>query len=179
MRAQQEFSRPSSYYEGVWQLQLRRPFFLCHNKWMSSRDDRVIICRKVSFSSGHRCYRPDLSEEENQEIFGSSYSRSGHGNNFILEACFRGRVDPVTGMVINLSEIDSLLKEVVAPLDHHFLNDDVDHFQDIVPTTENIALYCYHQIKERAVSRLDQVGLHRVRLFEGDDLWVECGGFDS
>ena len=146
---------------------------------MSARNHQVTICRKVSFSSGHRYFQPQLSEEENLEVYGSSYSSSGHGHNFVLEAHFRGQIDPLTGMVINLKKIDQLLKEVVAPLDHHFLNQDVDYFKKVVPTTENIALYCYQQLQNKSYSLPDHIELHRIRLFEGDDLWVECGNSGS
>jgi 6-pyruvoyltetrahydropterin/6-carboxytetrahydropterin synthase len=131
----------------------------------------VTVCRRVSFSSGHRYFRPDLSEEENRRLYGSMYTPSGHGHNFILEAHVEGVIDPRTGMVVNLKRVDEAMREVVQPLDHHFLNTDVPHFGTVVPTTENIAAYCFDQL----LRRLDRDGcrLRKVRLYEGTDLWVE------
>jgi len=134
----------------------------------------VTICRRISFSSGHRYYNESLTEEENRRVFGNAYSRSGFGHNFILEAYVEGAVDPKTGMVINLRELDALLKEVVHPLDHHFLNTEVPYFNRIIPSAENIAVYCFDAVSER----LDhtRVRLKRVRLYEGPDMWVDCPG---
>lgn len=135
------------------------------------------LARRVYFSSAHRYHSPALSEEENKSVFGSCYSPYGHGHNYILEAYFEGPIDPTTGMVINLSQVDEILKEVVQPLDHHHLNFDVDYFKNRVPTTENIAIYCHDKINEH-LKGLQNLKLFKVRLFEGEDLWVDYG-YDS
>lgn len=140
---------------------------------MTEKVTRVTICRKISFSSGHRYFNPALTEAENREIFGSAYSSAGHGHNYVLEAHIEGEVDPLTGMVINLKEVDTVLKETTEPLDHQFLNSDIAHFSDVVPTTENLAAYCYSQLRARF--ERDGIYLKSIRLYEGDDLWVDCG----
>lgn len=132
------------------------------------------LARRVHFSSGHRYFNPEFSEEKNREIFGSCYSPYGHGHNYILEAYFEGPVDPQTGMVVNLRDVDQLLKEVTDPLDHHHLNFDIDEFKNKIPTTENIALYLYREIQAKMKDQ-DAISLYKVRLFEGDDLWVDVG----
>ncbi|MFZ0429047.1 MAG: 6-carboxytetrahydropterin synthase [Acidobacteriota bacterium] len=132
----------------------------------------VTICRRISFSSGHRYFNPDWSDEENRRVYGSSYSVSGDGHNFVLEAMLEGEVDPETGMIVNLKEVDSVLKKVTAPLDHHFLNTDVAEFAARVPTAENIALYCLRELRRLIDSGTIRVA--RVRLYEGADFWVEC-----
>jgi 6-pyruvoyltetrahydropterin/6-carboxytetrahydropterin synthase len=131
----------------------------------------VTLCRKVSFSCAHRYYQPGLSESENRRIYGSLYSEHGHGHNYILEAHVEGPIDWDTGMVINLKELDSVLKEITSPMDHHHLNFDLPYFQKTVPTTENIAVYCFEEIDKRLAP---PVRLRKVRLQEGTDLWVEC-----
>lgn len=141
---------------------------------MTRKPQRVTICRKISFSSGHRIYRSDLSKDENQELYGSSYSEHGHGHNYVLEAHVEGDFDNRTGMVMNLKDLDIILKNVTDPLDHHFLNYDVPYFKDIVPTTENLASYCFREIDKKLPS--GGFLLRRIRLFEGNDLWVEVEG---
>ena len=133
----------------------------------------VQLCRKVIFSSGYRYWRADLSEEENRRLFGDRSSRAGFGHNFVLEAILEGPINPETGMVINLREVDQVLKTVVEPLDHHFLNDDVEFFARHVPTPENIARYCFEQLDQA----LDNPGLklRKVRLWQGDSLFVDYG----
>ncbi len=132
----------------------------------------VTICRRISFSSGHRCFNPAWSEEKNRRIYGSSYSDSGDGHNFVLEAMLEGDVDTQTGMIVNLKQVDTILKEVTAPLDHHFLNSDVPYFESAVPTAENIACYCLEELRRRIDS--ESVHLTGVRLYQGPDFWVEC-----
>lgn len=133
----------------------------------------VRLARRIYFSCGHRYYSPQLSEAENKKIFGACYTEYGHGHNYTLEAYIEGAIDPVTGMIINLSEVDEVLKAVTAPLDHHHLNFDVPHFKDHVPTTENIAAYLYKQIEGRLHGRA--LKLHKIRLYEYEDLWVDYG----
>jgi 6-pyruvoyltetrahydropterin/6-carboxytetrahydropterin synthase len=138
---------------------------------ISDTASTVTICRKTTFSCGLRYVRPDLTESENRELYGSSYSEHGHGYNYVLKAYVEGPIDPKTGMVINLKDLDSVLAEVTEPLDHHFLNYDVPYFAEVVPTTENIAAYCYQEISRRLV--WDHVKLKKVRILEGPDLWVD------
>jgi len=131
------------------------------------------LARRVHFSSGHRYFSDQLTEEENKRIFGSCYSPYGHGHNYILEAYFEGPIDPVTGMVINLSDVDRILKEATDPLDHHHLNYDIPYFKKIVPTCENIAQYLYNEIENKINDQ--KIKLFKVRLFESEDLWADVG----
>jgi 6-pyruvoyltetrahydropterin/6-carboxytetrahydropterin synthase len=135
----------------------------------------VHITRVVGFSAAHRYHSDALSEEENRRVFGKCNRPHGHGHNYRLEVTVGGEVDPVTGMVMNLADLDRLLKEqVVEPLDHSFLNHDVEHFANVVPTSENIALW----LRERLRPALDELGvrLECLRLYESDDLYAEVDG---
>lgn len=133
----------------------------------------VQLVRKACFSSGHRYYRPELSEDQNKAIFGSDYSEDGLGHNFVLEAYFTGPIDPITGMIANLSDVDRWLKELTDILDHRFLNEDVDYFKVHVPSAENIARYCFEELKKKISLPLK---LARCRLYEGEDFWVDYSG---
>ena len=133
--------------------------------------EKVILARKVHFNCGHRYFNPNFSDEKNREVFGSCYSEHGHGHNYTLEAYVRGQVSPDTGMVMNLKDLDQILKKVTDTLDHKFLNEDVEDFQALVPTTENIGLYCFRNIST-ALKSLD-IKLEKVRLYENENLWVD------
>jgi|SRR6185437_15231690 len=130
------------------------------------------LARRVHFSCGHRYFQPQLSEDENKRVYGSLYARSGFGHNYILEATFEGPIDPVTGMVVNLKTVDEWLKKLTEPLDHHFLNEDVAYFKSVVPSTENIAAYCYEKLKS-SIPANTSACLFKVRLIESDDVWVD------
>lgn len=131
----------------------------------------VTIARKVYFSSGHRYYNSKLSEEENKKLFGKAYSVHGHGHNFILEAYINGPVNAESGIVINLIEIDDLLKKVTDPFDHHFVNTDVPYFKEVIPSTENMAVYFYNEVNKNLPGK--NLKLLKVRLYEGEFMWVD------
>jgi len=132
------------------------------------------------FSSAHLYKQKRFSHEENQRVFGLCYTEHGHGHNYVVEAFVSGPIDPNTKLVVNLNHLDRILDSATRPLEHHHLNFDVPEFLDLVPTTENIALYLRNRIKAELASlnsKLQgQLELQRLRLFETEDLWVEVWG---
>lgn len=67
--------------------------------------ETIFLSRKIQFSSG----------------FNKLDSPSSEGANFELRAWFSGPIDPETDLVINIQEMDTLLKDVVSDLDFSFL----------------------------------------------------------
>jgi 6-pyruvoyltetrahydropterin/6-carboxytetrahydropterin synthase len=131
----------------------------------------MFITRKVEFSASHVCRNPGLSEEENRRIFGPSANPNGHGHNYVLEVSLKGQPDPVTGMVLDLKELKQVLnKEIVEPYDHRFLNYEVEPFDRVIPTTENIARDIWRRLQPHLPN------LHSVRLYETSDLFVDYYG---
>ena len=126
----------------------------------------VRVTRAVEFSTSLRYWKNDLSQAENRRLFGRAAER--HGHNYRLEVTLRGDPDPVTGMVINLSELKIVLeREIIARFDHQDLNDDTPYFEKTPPTPENFALVI-HRLLDAALPRdtLDRVRLHQdSRLF--------------
>jgi len=136
---------------------------------------RASLTRAVTFSAGHRYHRPEWSEEENTRRFGKCARAPGHGHNYRVEVRVEGEVDPATGMVVDLGELDALLEEeVVEPMDHAFLNDlpDFEGSREI-PTTENIARVIWDRVDPRLPGGCR---LSRVRVREDRDLWAEYAG---
>jgi 6-pyruvoyltetrahydropterin/6-carboxytetrahydropterin synthase len=132
----------------------------------------MFVTRKTEFSASHVCRILTLTDAQNQDLFGPEANPNGHGHNYVLEVTLEGHPDPVSGMVMDLKQLKDILEqEVVAPMDHRFLNYEVEPFDRVVPTTENIA----HEIWRRLDARLASFGatLSRVRLFEGPDLYVD------
>jgi 6-pyruvoyltetrahydropterin/6-carboxytetrahydropterin synthase len=100
----------------------------------------MFVTRRAEFSASHLCRLDSLSESDNREIFGSAANPHGHGHNYVVEVTLQGDPDPVTGMVIDLKHLKQLLEdEILAPMDHRFLNHEVKPFDTVVPTAENIA----------------------------------------
>lgn len=117
------------------------------------------------FSAAHRLAHPDLSYEENCEIYGKCARPHGHGHNYHLEVTVQGEVDPRTGMLVDLGDLQKVVKEyVLEPFDHTFLNKDIAYFAQVVPTAENIALH----IRDLLAAPIDELGakLTKVKLIE-------------
>ncbi|HVK60795.1 MAG TPA: 6-carboxytetrahydropterin synthase [Bdellovibrionales bacterium] len=132
----------------------------------------VKVVRVATFSAAHRYFNHQLSIEENKKIYGSLYREDGFGHNFAIEAHFSGPIDPMTGMIVNLVDIDSWLKDVTRVVDHQNLNL-LPAFQQAPPTPETIARFFFTELTTRIGGK---VQLEKVRVFEGDDLWVDYSG---
>ncbi len=133
----------------------------------------IYLTRKAEFSAAHYYHNPDWTPEENQRVFGKCANLNGHGHNYTLEVTVAGEVDAVTGFVIDLKLLKDILdREVLDDFDHRHLNKEVPEFASQLPTTENIAV----AIWRRLASRLHPAKLHRVRLYEQPDLYVDYYG---
>lgn len=144
----------------------------------SNRTDRpayiVELTRAYTFSSAHRLYHPNLSEEENRTHFGKCANPHGHGHDYRMEISVRGQPDPITGMVISLVDLDALVqREILDVLDHRYLNEEVPPFNTIPPTSENLVIF----IVERLAPHFSgSVSLARVRLYETPRSYFEWVG---
>jgi len=135
----------------------------------------MLITRKIEFSASHICRNPELTEEENQRLFGPAANPHGHGHNYVLEVSVAGQPHPVTGMVLDLKELKEILdREVVQPYDHRFLNYEVAPFDRVIPTSENIAREIWRRIEPHLNG--EDRKLQLVRLYETPDLYVDYFG---
>lgn len=117
------------------------------------------------FSAAHRLALPDLSFEENSEIYGKCARPNGHGHNYHMEVTVKGVVDARTGMLVDLVKLHKVIEDIVIePLDHTFLNKDIPYFETVVPTAENIAVYVARLLK----GPIQALGatIERVKLIE-------------
>jgi 6-pyruvoyltetrahydropterin/6-carboxytetrahydropterin synthase len=109
----------------------------------------VRLSRTIHFNSGRSLWRKDWSEGRNRAVYGDE-GPHGYGHNFALEVSVEGPIDPESEMVVNLTDLDRILKEEVdAPLDHRNLNLDVPEFADIPPTAENLAVWIWRRVAAR------------------------------
>jgi 6-pyruvoyltetrahydropterin/6-carboxytetrahydropterin synthase len=133
----------------------------------------VYLTRRAEFSASHYYHNPELTLEDNRRIFGKSNNPHGHGHNYTLEVTVAGDVDPSTGMVLDLKDLKKLLEaEVLRLMDHRFLNKEVPVFARKIPTTENLAIEIWNLL----VSKLPVAKLHRIRLYESPELYVDYYG---
>jgi len=132
----------------------------------------IYITKKFEFSASHRYWRDEWSEDENNQKFGKCTSPYGHGHNYELHVTVSGKVDPVTGMIINLTDLKKHVNNVIEKFDHKFLNLDTPYFKADIPTTENIATVLFNLIDKELEGRGDFV-LSKIRLYERSDLYVD------
>lgn len=130
----------------------------------------VTLTRKISFSSGHRYWNPNLTETENKTLFGRFASPFNHGHNYVLWVSAQGEVDPANGMVVNIKWIDDTLKEkVVAVFDQKSINDQIPPFDHTPPSLENLLLY----FRDALQSLPGEVELTQLKLEEHPLLYGE------
>ena len=119
---------------------------------------KIELGRRYRFAASHRLHTEKLSEEENARVFGKCANPYGHGHNYVLEITVSGDVDPATGMIANLADLDSFVeREVIEVFDHHSLNEDVVAFRKVVPTTENLCIEIYERLKSFPKAKLERV----------------------
>ena len=115
------------------------------------------LCRRYRFSASHRLHLASLTDEQNRDLFGKCNNPYGHGHNYTVEVSFGGPVDPVTGMVTNLAELDRFAQEhVLNLLDQTNLNC-VSLFADQVPSTEHLAVELHRLFSAYPHARLERV----------------------
>ena len=98
-----------------------------------------------------------FSDARNAETFGKCNNPHGHGHNYVVEVTFGGEVDPETGMVANLADIDAFAREhVLDRFDHMNLNT-LDVFAGTVPSTENFAIELHRIFAGFPAAKLERV----------------------
>ena len=133
----------------------------------------VYLTRIESFSASHRLHSTSLTDKQNVEIFGKCNNLNGHGHNYKMEVTVTGSIDPVTGMLVNISELKKLIQtRVMDVLDHKNIDLDVEYFKDKVSSAENIARFIFEQLKLHN-SFPNEVRLHSVKLYETEKNVVE------
>jgi len=115
-----------------------------------------------NFSAAHLYHQKKWSAAENKACFGKCFTEYGHGHNYRLEVGFSAVTGP-------LEPLKTQVKAVTDLLDHQHLNFVIPEFRDVIPTTENIAIYLLKKLQERCPN----AGLSYIKLFEMTDLWVE------
>jgi 6-pyruvoyltetrahydropterin/6-carboxytetrahydropterin synthase len=135
----------------------------------------MVISKKVEFSASHICRSPHLTAAENERVYGPASNPLGHGHNYVVEVAIEGEPDPVTGMILDLKRLKDILEEKILSIyDHRLLNREVEPFDRIVPTVENIAIDIWNRLDPLEVE--GGARLHSVRVHESSELCAEYRG---
>ena len=118
----------------------------------------IALGRRYRFAASHRLHSTELSEQENSRVYGKCNNPYGHGHNYVLEILVSGTVNPATGMIVNLADLDNFVeREVIEAFDHKSLNEDVLAFREKVPTTENVCIEIFQRLKHFPLAKLERV----------------------
>jgi 6-pyruvoyltetrahydropterin/6-carboxytetrahydropterin synthase len=156
----------------LYKVRLHENPFLYSEKELGSM---IQLTRKYHFSAAHRLHSDRLSDEENIKIFGKCNNPNGHGHNYRLEVTVRGKINPVTGMIVDLAELDTVVERIVLNrFDHKHLNLDVDEFKDSNPTSEMVAMVIWNLLYEHVPN------IYKIGLWETEKNYFEyCGSADE
>lgn len=130
-----------------------------------NRPLKVSLTRRYRFAASHRLHSARFSDEENRRLYGKCSNPHGHGHNYVVEVTMTGPVDPATGMVANLGDLDPFVgREVVEAFDHKYLNEQVTEFREVVPTSENLCREIYRRLKTFPAARLERVRIEETSM---------------
>ncbi len=133
----------------------------------------IFITKTFEFSCAHSYDGSPQAAEEGRKFPGDILSKEVHGHNYLLEVTVKGPVDQQSGMVINLTELKRIVQErVIHVFDHRFLNWEVPPFNEKLPTSENISVEIWNLLD----GYFPRGTLHRIRLYESRDFYIEYFG---
>jgi 6-pyruvoyltetrahydropterin/6-carboxytetrahydropterin synthase len=115
------------------------------------------LSRRYHFSASHRLHSDTYDAEKNRAVFGKCNNPHGHGHNYAVQVTVSGQIDPVTGMVCNLADLDGFArKNLVERFDHMNLNT-LDCFENSVTTTENLTIEIYRIFKGFTAAHVERI----------------------
>lgn len=133
----------------------------------------IYVTRREIFSASHRLFNPNLSDEENNSLFGKCNNPNGHGHNYTLEVTICGEVNPKTGYLVDLKLLKQIIIEnVINKVDHKNLNLDVEFLAGKIPTAENIAIAIWNELE----GKIPSGKLYSIKLLETENNYIEYKG---
>lgn len=124
---------------------------------------KLSLTRRYGFPASHRLFRADWSEAENHRAFGKCANEHGHGHNYTLEITVTGPVNPSTGMIVNLTDLDAFVRaRVLDEFDHANLNEQIPEFRSSIPTTENLCRVIFSRLQGFAHGRIIRVRIEET-----------------
>jgi 6-pyruvoyltetrahydropterin/6-carboxytetrahydropterin synthase len=130
---------------------------------MSATNSRLTLTRVYEFAAAHRLYQSSLSQAENESLYGKCSNEHGHGHNYVLEVTVGGEPDPVTGMLVNIEELDKVVHALVVDrYDHHNLSVEIPELEGKVATSEVVAEAIWALLDGNLPARLESVRLYET-----------------
>ncbi len=136
----------------------------------------VYITRIERFNAAHKLWVDEWTAEQNKEVFGKCSNKNWHGHNYTLHVTVKGMPDPLTGFIIDVKKLSTIIQQHVTDhLDHSNLNLDVDFIpKGMQPTTENLVILIWERLEEALRDYPCQ--LHALKLWETETIYAEYYG---
>lgn len=116
-----------------------------------------------SFSACHRLLSKSLTDEQNRKLFGKCSNPNGHGHNCKVEVTVVGPIDPITGMVMNISDFKNLVQvRTMDVLNHKNIEQDFEYFSDKINWVENTAKSIFKQLRKQLVSERSKTSFRQL-----------------
>lgn len=116
------------------------------------------LTRVYHFSAGHRLDNPMVDRDTNGRLYGAC--ARPHGHNYYLEVTVAGVPDPTTGMVVDITQLDDLVRQTVLDRVDHQTLEDVRELAGVITTGESLARAFWRMLAGAlAPGRLRRVGV--------------------
>ena len=110
-----------------------------------------------------------MSLEENKAIFDKCSNENGHGHDYVIEVRLEGNLDNNTGMVVNHLEFENIGNQIVDKLNYKWIDKDIEHFNNVQSTVENLGIYLWDEFKNFYGSKLNY-----IKVWENSRSYFEC-----
>jgi len=132
----------------------------------------IYLTKQYKFCAAHRYWNENWTKEKNLKVFGEDVKI--HGHNYILSITLKGQINPGSGFIADIKELNDVInKYVIDKFDHSQIEKDIDWFKENQPSTENMVLYIWNSINDKIPSNAI---LHCVKLRETPTIYSEYYG---
>ena len=139
----------------------------------SENQDMLQLTQQFEFSAAHRLHCDSMTEQENKDTFGKCNNPNGHGHNYVFDVTVERKTDDE----VDLEKLQQLVKSsVVDRLDHKNLNEDIEHFEKVNPSVENISVVIYDWLDRCLTEEKFGGNLIAVKIYETPKTWAEYRG---
>tara|TARA_B100001142_G_scaffold330398_1_gene399262 strand:+ start:13289 stop:13705 length:417 start_codon:yes stop_codon:yes gene_type:complete len=132
----------------------------------------MYITRRERFSASHKLYNDELQDHENEKLFGKCFNL--HGHNYELFVTVTGKINPISGFIIDLKNLKKVIHErIINKIDHNDINN-VDFMKNKISTTENLCIGIWNELE----NPIEILGgkLHKIKLNETENNSFEYFG---
>lgn len=135
----------------------------------------IYLTRRERFCAAHRMFRPDWTDQKNEEVFGKCSNPNWHGHNYVLWVTVKGEPSSEHGFVMNMNVLKKIiLEKIICEIDHRNINLEVGFMKGKIATTENLAVGIWDELEPHV--REAGAILHCVRIEETENNSIEYYG---